>query len=133
MNRKRMILLSALALLALCALALTLRGPEGYSAAIVLGCSSGSYEQDADAGYLTVHLDGRAGREKARFKVADGKARQELQERDPSEIIGVQVMLEIPGSVVKERGLNRQTDAFALLYDTDAFDGYATVAAVYFE
>ncbi len=133
MNRKRMILLTALALLALSALALALRGPEGYSASIVLGCSASGYEQEAEAGYLTVHLEESAGRKAARFRVADGKVRQELQGRDPSEIIGVQVMLEIPGSVVKERGLNRQTDAFALLYGTDAFDGYATVAAVYFE
>ena len=73
----------------------------------------------------------RQARDSAVIRVSQEALQKELSEGELSDIIGVNMVLEIPAHVARKNNIDRNTDVFGLLYASDAYDKYLTITAVF--
>lgn len=132
-NKKTIVFYSITALLAgIClgaAILYLIAGAKDYDAFISIGCEASAYKQEDEIGYLTIVY-----REKEiTVKVQDPDLQNRLSDENPQNIIGVNLMLTLPGKLVREKHLPVENlDFFTYLYDNKC-DEYLVLQDVFFE
>ena len=131
MNRKVLAAIFSAAVLVVIVMTVILYHLSGFSSFVSMGCTAEGYEQKAGTGYLTIGLEGSPARDSAVIRVSQEALQKELSEGELSDIIGVNMVLEIPAHVARKNNIDRNTDVFGLLYASDAYDKYLTITAVF--
>ena len=126
MNRKVLAAIFSAAVLVVIVMTVILYHLSGFSSFVSMGCTAEGYEQKDGTGYLTIGLEGSPARDSAVIRVS-----QEALQKELSDIIGVNMVLEIPAHVARKNNIDRNTDVFGLLYASDAYDKYLTITAVF--
>ena len=126
MNRKVLAAIFSAAVLVVIVMTIILYHLSGFSSFVSMGCTVEGYEQKDGTGYLTIGLEGSPARDSAVIRVS-----QEALQKELSDIIGVNMVLEIPAYVARKNNIDRNTDVFGLLYASDAYDKYLTITAVF--
>lgn len=132
-NKKTVVFYSITALLAgIClgaAILYLIAGNRDYNAFISIGCEASAYTQEDEIGYLTIVY-----REKEiTVKVQDPDLQNRLSDENPQNIIGVNLMLTLPGRLVREKHLPVENlDFFTYLYHNNC-DEYLVLQDVFFE
>lgn len=131
MNRKVLAAIFSAAVLAIIILTIILYHLGGYSSFVCMGCTAERYEQKDGTGYLTIGLGDSTARDSAVIRVTQEALQRELSEGELTDIIGVNMILEVPAHVAREHNIGSNTNVFDLIYASDAYDKYLTVTAVF--
>ena len=101
-----------------------------FYASVGIACTGLEYEEKDSAAYLKVKFDDEANTIKS-LTVKDEKLKNKLHGSNAEDIIGVQIIIRIPGKILKEKHIDAQTaNAFNLLLYSFGYDEYFEVADV---
>lgn len=104
---------------------------NGYGASLATVCLALKYEENAECGYLTLTFERQKGEVITKtFKVDDKKIRDQITQADLADIIGVQLIVNLPNKVIKENNLNSTEINIDFLFTTNTFDDYFTVVDI---
>lgn len=131
MDKKKIILtISIAAVLLISIILITYNRPRDLNSFIVVGCSIEAYIQEQDIGYLTINLENRNNTTKVLI-VGDSELQKQLQQMELSNIIGVNIIMNIPASDLKNLHIDSDNpNIFNMLFNTNQYDNYFTVVGI---
>lgn len=104
---------------------------KAFSSFIVMGCTAIEYVQEDDAGYLTI-VQNRENAGKIVVPVKDSALQQKVAEHKLDEVIGVNLLLEIPANIARKHKLEQRTNPFDLL-ESGGYEEYLILQDIFYE
>ncbi len=104
------------------------RKPADYWASISMGCSAKEYVQTQDGAFLTLIIFEQNYNERELvIEVTDKELQNKLAETEPSDIIGVHLLLNVPEKILEKRHIDHKAvNGFYFLEDS-YYDQYLTL------
>ena len=127
--KKKYLLLPAALLLLIFVLVIKQNQKEDLDSSIAIGCTGQEYTETENAAWLKVRFDEKD--LSKTFAVKDEALKKELSGAQTGEILGVQILLHIPGEVLEAHHVDRnQLDPVNLLLGTSEYDEYCEIVGV---
>ncbi len=103
-----------------------------FSSSIAIACVGQKYEKVSGKSYLTFELSDK--KTSKRIIINEKSLTNELSQDNVDEIIGVEILMNIPRKELTERHFNtKDLNGVWILFETDIFDNYCEIVDVSFK